>query len=713
MRIVWLAVFGMVWGLGPVAAQPVPADTLVLSPRYTMPRGLAHVAAPSRYGLAPDRSLRLRMGRRGLPTPLLLHTAPGRWLGAQPLDASWTPPLARASTYAVAPHNALRYGTDVLGGVVRTRWPNTPLPLTTTLRAGRTGPARVPSDGAHYAAALARGWRLPNDGFLNAYAHGQHRAVTQRAVQPSHGWWGQRAVRQAGAWVDGAWPLADGPTLYATGGLRWKATDTPRFRWTPRPDEARAVQPWSQTDVYSGAVVAGVRGPWTPTWRYDLSLAAQHHTVHLRSTATAALPLGTPVRPDVGVGARIARLGALRATLSGTVDVGFVRPLAVHAGARVSHETLTQQAGAPAGTQVAGLQPLDPALAPDGRRTRVDATVDVAIPLAARLTLDFGGRFAFASDSSATLNGLTGLRLSASPRLRFFLIGRMGLRLPTLMQRYATTTLDTWVLPLRTTGDQNLAQPPRTVARVTHVASAQLARSGDANRLREETTLLAALGGQYRGSSLRLSGRLFYQLIRDRITLSRALPDRLFRQSAQSAPYIRHFDNAFDLAVPGVQARAAYRRPLGAHRQLVVQAAALYTAPRVLKTVTREPGFGRATRRALVDAQPRALTGAALTYATARWRWGVRVQHAGAFHWRGVRPAHDVRFAPETRVALHVRRSMWGNRLRVGLRVNNLLDQYPTAWPAPYQGDDVARYPRAAPYGFAGRSVALSVTYRP
>ncbi len=714
-----------------VLAQLVPSFVVQ---RLPMADGQVFVRPATLRGLSPDQTLVLVNGRRFHRSALLGSR------GSQAADLAQIPSSAVKRIEVLRDGASAQYGSDAIAGVINIILEDE---VGTELTVGYSQYAQ--GDGASRDIGARTGFQLGDYGSLVLFAEASDSEVTSRtrqrpdaiAFQAAHPEldvpdpvqrWGQPELENRRVGFNLKSMLGETLELYAFGlyghsegvsDFNWRNPDTTTgaFRTTPLfPGwNLRDIYPTGFSPRYSNEqddiqLVGGLRGEFTPDFRWDVSASYGRNEIDYRLGNSINASLGPDSPSDFYLGRLSQTEKNVNADFNYAWNVGpFAEPINVAFGAEYRQETYAVRAGDPASYAVgrgaaAGLEAN--ANGAPGFSTRQAgswsqqskaAYLDVEVPLAERWSIGVAGRYEHFSSFGRTLDGKLSARFEITPDIALRGTVASGFRAPTPGQLNTTSTvqgLDTTTLQIFTSGRLSPSDP--------------LAQQLGAKPLTPEQSRTASLGLTWR-NDWGLSGSVdVYDIqLTDRFSQSASFAVPAGVPNPMGYTSVNYYTNDFDTTTRGVDVVGNYQRALGEGR-LGMTLAWNYNRTEVdaggTSVATNE------TQRVLFeDRLPQHKGSFTSTYDVGKWSLMARARYYGPWTDSSGNATGDIyqRFGKMAFLDLAVGYTFNEHHsLRVG--ADNVFDTYPDE--ATFQASRGLVYSRNAPYDTDGAN--LHAEYR-
>jgi len=346
----------------------------------TTPDGNTHIHNATLRGLSPDATLVLVNGRR-LHTAAWVNTGGTIGKGSTPTDLNQIPAASIGRIEILRDGASAQYGSDAIAGVI-----NILLREDTALHGSASAGTTYDGGGDTYEVSLGGGFKLGDDGFINATGYYRDHKAANRALpdtrqfyfgisptgtpqalsarygaglglNPPGGVAGttldpreatvdrnvwrfadQGDIKDASVIVNLEKPLGDTIELYGFGGYRVsKAHSNASFRRAGQDENVRAIYPNgflpfinTKSIDYSGAL--GVRGD-LGGWAWDLSSVYGGNSIAYRPTNTLNATLGTSSPTSFYAGKFSNAQWTTNITFSRDFEAGLANPIGFAIGA--------------------------------------------------------------------------------------------------------------------------------------------------------------------------------------------------------------------------------------------------------------------------------------------------------------------------------------------------------------------------------------------
>lgn len=708
-----------------VLAQLVPSFVVQ---RLPMADGQVFVRPATLRGLSPDQTLVLVNGRRFHRSALLGSR------GSQAADLAQIPTSAVKRIEVLRDGASAQYGSDAIAGVINIILEDE---AGSEITVGYSRYAQ--GDGGSREVSARSGLPLGDYGSLVLFAEFANTDATSRtrqrpdaiAFQAAHPElrvphpvqrWGQPDLESQRVGFNLKAFVNDTTELYAFG-LYGHSEGVSDFNWR-NPDTTtgayrttsifpgwnlRSVYPVGFSPKYSNQqhdlqLVGGVRGEFTPDFRWDVSASYGRNEIDYR--------LGNSINASLGANSPTAfYLGRLSQTeknanadFNYSWEAGLARPVNVAFGAEFRQETYAVKAGDPASYAVgpgaaAGLE-ANANGAPGFSRNQAGswsqqsqaAYVDVEVPLGERFSLGAAGRYEHFSSFGRTVDGKLSARFEVTPDIALRGTVSSGFRAPTPGQLNTTSTvqgLDTRTLQIFTSGRLSPSDP--------------LARQLGAKDLTPEQSRTASLGMTWRNDQ-GFSGSIdVYDIkLTDRFSQSASFAVPAGVPNPMGYTSVNYYTNDFDTTTTGVDVVGSHVRDAGPGRLGMTLA---YNYNRTKVDNGRTSVAANETQRVLFEERlPEHKGSFTTTYEVAGWSLMGRVRYYGAWTDSSGNATGDIyqRFGAMTFLDLAAGYT-FNDRHSVRIGADNVLDKYPDE--ATFQASRGLIYSRNAPYDTDGANL--------
>lgn len=736
-------------------------------PRPALNDGTDTVRPAALRGLAPDQTLVLVNSKRRHAASLVnVNGSIGR--GSSAVDMNAIPSNAISSVEVLRDGASAQYGSDAIAGVINVRlreaadgggasasygWreseytvPVTPpvagLPIT-------VGPeiSRSVSDGQVLTLSAWKGLALGQEGFLTVTGEVKMQERSERdgfdtrqnyplvgtAFDPReatferfNAWTGEPKIDQYTVFANAGYDLAGGASLYGWGSYQYRDSTSAGFY--RRALDARNVieiypdgfLPLINPEVEDASAAGGMRFA-LGDWDMDASLVYGSNKMDFTISNTLNRSLGPASKTTFDAGGF--QYQQVVANVSGVkqYNVGLASPLNVAAGVEARQEFYDITAGEPdsyrnGGVLLGGLPTASgsqvfpgfrPANEVDADRTAIGVYVDLEANVTDALLVSAAVRGESYSDFGETTTGKISARYDFSDA--FALRGSIqnGFRAPSLQQQYFATTSTNFIggIPFDVT---------------TFPVSDPIAVALGAQPLEAEESVNYSLGGVIRLGGLDITIDAYRIDIDNRIVLSENLIAQNVRDYLQAQGFIgagggRFFINGVDTETQGVDVVANYAFPDTAFGQFDVtfgvnvsetSVTAVPAIP-VLSALTPAPVlFGRANTLTFEKGAPSDKETLSVDWTMGQFGATVRAIRYGEVTQPDNNAALDFTMDPAVLLDLEGR---WyvNDMLTLSVGADNVLDEYPDAFPFILNTTGNTPFSNYSPYGYSGRFVYL------
>jgi iron complex outermembrane receptor protein len=736
-------------------------------PRPGLADGTDTIRPATLRGLAPDQTLVLLNSKRRHASALVnVNGTIGR--GAAAVDLNTIPMAAVNSIEVLRDGASAQYGSDAIAGVinVRLRDEDRGGDLTAlygaressyrvpagTPPSGATWPApssveRDVSDGASWTIHGWKGFALGAGGFLTLSGEYKDQSRTERdgwdarqqyprvdgqfdpreqTVDRWNAWYGEPELEQLTLFANAGYDMEGGGRVYGWAGYQDRDARSAGF-FRRALDDRNVIEiypdgflPVIAPEVTDFSAAAGGEWAWG-AWQMDASLVYGYSAMDFTIEDSLNRSLGTasPTRFDSGgfdYDQWVFNLSGVR-----QVELALLAsPLNVAMGLEARREHYAITAGEPDSWRNGGV------LLPDGRpsasgaqvypgfrpenavsehRTAVGAYVDLEAELTERLLGSVALRAEDYSDFGGNLSGKLAARYDFTGWFALRGSVQNGFRAPSLQQQYFATTSTNFIdgVPF------DIATFPAT----DPVAAALGAQPLDA----EESVNLSL------GAVLQLAGVVVtvdaYRIdIDDRIVLSENLTQDNVREYLESLGFVgvgggRFFVNGVDTETQGLDVVVNWPWDTAAAGRFDFTLVANWNDTKVTRVPqTAEldaldpppPLFARINVLTFEQGTPGDKLAAIVNWQLDRWGATARLTRYGEALDPGTSEALDFELGAKTLLDLEARVEL-SSRLRFALGAENLLDEYPDAFPVERNATGNAPFSNYSPFGRAGRYV--------
>jgi iron complex outermembrane receptor protein len=736
-------------------------------PRPGLADGTDTIRPATLRGLSPDQTLVLLNSKRRHSSSLVnVNGTIGR--GAAAVDLNTIPTAAVQSIEVLRDGASAQYGSDAIAGVinVRLREARDGGDLTVTYGqfdtsyefptgappAGATwsAPAEIErsrSDGGVTTASAWKGFGFGTSGYLTLAGEFKKQEITRRdgydfrqqyplvngAFDPReveanrfNAWYGEPELDQLTAFVNAGGELAAGVQLY--GWASYQNRDSRSAGFFRRAVDDRNVigiypdgfLPIIAPEVNDFSAATGVA--WTAgEWDLDVSLVYGKNKMEftIENTLNRSLGPTSPTQFEAGgfdYDQLVFNLGGVRkietSWLASSLNVATglearLESYSIFEGEPDSYRNggvlLPNGDPTPSGAQVfPGFRPSN---AVDEDRTAVGAYVDLEANVTDQLLGSVALRAENYSDFGSNVSGKLAVRYDFTETFALRASVQNGFRAPSLPQQFFATTSTNFIngVPFDIT---------------TFPVTDPVAQALGAKELDAEDSVNLSLGAVWRVGVLSLTVDGYRINIDDRIVLSENLTQANVRSYLQSLGFVgvgggRFFINGVDTETTGVDVVANvplitdragrfdftltgnYNKTEVTRVPQTQQLAALNPPP---------PLFDRINVITFEEGTPKTKFAAAVNWARSSFGATLRATRYGEVLDPGTAANLDVELGSKTVVDLEARANISGG-LRFALGVENVLDEYPDAFPSSRNATGNTPFSNYAPFGRSGRFI--------
>ena len=734
-------------------------------PRPGLADGTDTIRPATLRGLAPDQTLVLLNSKRRHASALVnVNGTIGR--GAAAVDLNTIPVAAVNSIEVLRDGASALYGSDAIAGVINVRMRDDDRGGDLTALYGvRESSYRVPagapppgatwpapdaverdvSDGATWTVRGWKGFGAGTGGFLTLSGEYKDQSRTERggwdarqqyplvdgafdpreeAFDRFNAWYGEPELEQLTLFANAGYEMQGGGRVYGWAGYQDRdARSAGFFRRALDDRNVIGIYPDGFLPVIAPEVTdfsAAAGGEWAlGGWQMDASLVYGYSDVSftIENSLNRSLGAASPTRFDSGgfdYDQWVFNLAGVR-----QLEVGrLASPLNLAAGLEARREHYAITAGEPDSWRNGGV------LLPSGRpsasgaqvfpgfrpgnevsehRTAVGAYVDLEADLTERLLGSVALRAEDYSDFGSNLSGKLAARYDFTES--FALRGSLqnGFRAPSLQQQYFATTSTNFINGV-----------PFDIA--TLPATDPVARALGAQPLDAEESVNLSLGVVLQFGSLVVTVDAYRIDIDDRIVLSENLTQDNVREYLESLGFIgvgggRFFVNGVDTETTGLDVVANWPWDTRAAGRFDFTLVANWNDTKVtrvprtgeLEALSPPPVlFGRVNVLTFEEGTPRDKLAGVVNWQLDRWGATARLTRYGEALDPGTEAALDFELGAATLFDLEARVEVT-SRLRLALGAENLLDEYPDAFPASRNATGNAPFSNYSPFGRSGR----------
>jgi iron complex outermembrane receptor protein len=736
-------------------------------PRPGLADGTDTIRPATLRGLAPDQTLVLLNSKRRHASALVnVNGTIGR--GAAAVDLNTIPIAAVNSIEVLRDGASAQYGSDAIAGVinVRLRDEDRGGDLTAlygaressyrvpagTPPSGATWPApssveRDVSDGASWTIHGWKGFALGAGGFLTLSGEYKDQSRTERdgwdarqqyprvdgqfdpreqTVDRWNAWYGEPELEQLTLFANAGYDMEGGGRVYGWAGYQDRDARSAGF-FRRALDDRNVIEiypdgflPVIAPEVTDFSAAAGGEWAWG-AWQMDASLVYGYSAMDFTIEDSLNRSLGTasPTRFDSGgfdYDQWVFNLSGVR-----QVELALLAsPLNVAMGLEARREHYAITAGEPDSWRNGGV------LLPDGRpsapgaqvypgfrpenavsehRTAVGAYVDLEAELTERLLGSVALRAEDYSDFGGNLSGKLAARYDFTGWFALRGSVQNGFRAPSLQQQYFATTSTNFIDGV-----------PFDIA--TFPATDPVAAALGAQPLDAEESVNLSLGAVLQIAGMVVTVDAYRIDIDDRIVLSENLTQDNVREYLESLGFVgvgggRFFVNGVDTETQGIDVVVNWPWDTAAAGRLDFTLVANWNDTKVTRVPqTAEldaldpppPLFARINVLTFEQGTPGDKLAAIVNWQLDRWGATARLTRYGEALDPGTSEALDFELGAKTLLDLEARVEL-SSRLRFALGAENLLDEYPDAFPVERNATGNAPFSNYSPFGRAGRYV--------
>lgn len=547
--------------------------------------------------------------------------------------------------------------------------------------------------------------------------------------------YGDADLQDAGVFMNGSIPIAEGTQLYTFGGYNYRQGSASGFYRRALDDRnVRAIYPngflpFIDTKIYDVSFAAGVKGS-LGEWAYDVAEVYGGNEFNFNVSNSLNTSYGTKSPTSFFAGNLKFYQSVTTVDFSRQIDIGWENPLNVATGAEFRWENYQLGAGEPASYLDGGVKILDgpnagksasvgsqvfpgftPANVQNQSRTNLGLYVDLENQISAQLTLGAAGRFENYSDFGSTITG----KLSARYELttNFGLRGAIsnGFRAPSLSQAYFSSIATNFIGGI-----------PFEVG--TFPVNSKVAKALGAKDLTAEKSVNLSVGVTFTQDNLSLTIDGYVITIKDRVVMTENFTgtniQKFLATQGINATGGRFFTNALDTKTQGVDITGKYAfnlsdgvfklmASMNFNKTDITNKDKINTPPQ-LAALTTIPLLGRVEQGRFERGQPLSSWNFQATYGISDWNILARAIRYGTITLFNNNPIQDQTFSPVWVVDLEVAYSLMKN-LTLAIGANNILDAYPDKAIKINSFNGILPFTSLLPSGFNGRYVYTRLNY--
>ncbi len=608
---------------------------------------------------------------------------------------------------------------------------------------------RSESDGETLTASLWKGFALGETGFITFTGEFKDQARTERGgwdarqqyplvngsfdpreqtIDRFNAWYGEPELDQKTIFVNAGGDLAGGAHLYGWASYQDRDARSAGF-FRRALDDRNTIEiypsgflPIIAPTVTDFSAAGGVTWDWGD-WTMDSSLVYGYNEMQFTIENTLNRSLGplSPTEFDAGG----FDYDQLVFNFSGVREFdfgGFDSPVNLAAGLEARRESYSIFAGErdsyrnggvllPNGNPTASGAQVFPGFRPenevDENRTAVGAYVDLEANVTEKLLASVAVRAEDYSDFGSNFSGKLAVRYDFTDAFALRASVQNGFRAPSLPQQYFATTSTNFIggLPFDIT---------------TFPVTDPIARALGAEPLDAEESVNLSIGAVLQLGPVSITIDAYRIDIEDRIVLSENLTAPNVRAYLEDLGFIgsgggRFFINGVDTETEGVDVVVNW--PLATDRAgnwdftLVANfnSTDVTKVPAVPELEDLDPApvlFGRVNVLTFEEGNPKDKFAAVVNWKSASEKWGAtaRATRYGSALDPDANPANDFDLDAKTLVDLEGRYALT-EKIKLALGAENLLDEYPDAFPPSRNGTGNTPFTNFSPFGRSGRFV--------
>ncbi len=735
-------------------------------PRPALNDGTDTVRPAALRGLAPDQTLVLvNSKRRHLASLVNVNGSIGR--GSSAVDMNTIPTAAISAVEVLRDGASAQYGSDAIAGVINVRLreandgggasvsygfrkseytvPVTPPIAGLPITVGPTA-SRSVNDGQVLTISAWKGLPLGQDGFLTVTGEAklQERSerdgydTRQNYPTPSgggfdpregnfnrwDGWTGEPQVDQYTFFANAGYDLGEKTELYGWGSYQYRDSLSAGFyRRASDPRNVIAIYPDGflpkiNPVVEDGSAAGGVKFA-LGAWDMDASVVYGSNKMDFTIRDTLNRSLGAASKKVFDAGGF--QYQQVVGNFSGVTqwDVGLASPLNVAAGLEARQEFYKISAGEPdsyrnggvllGGAPTASGSQVFPGFRPanevDEDRTAVGVYLDLEANITDALLLSAAVRGESYSDFGETATGKLSARYDFTDAFGIRASVQNGFRAPSLQQQFFATTSTNFIggVPFDIT---------------TFPVTDPVAIALGARPLEAEESINYSLGAVVQMGDFNMTVDAYRIDVNNRIVLSENLIAQNVRDYLASQGFIgagggRFFINGVDTETQGVDIVANYALANTSIGDFTftfgvnlssTDVTAIPAIP-VLSALTPPPVlFGRANTLTFEEGTPADKETLSVDWSLGAFEATVRATRYGEVIQPDNNPAFDHTLSPKTLLDLEGR---WkaSDALTLSVGADNVLDEYPDAFPFTLNTTSNTPFSNYSPFGYSGRFV--------
>ncbi|MBM34783.1 MULTISPECIES: TonB-dependent receptor plug domain-containing protein [unclassified Arsukibacterium] len=741
-------------------------------PRPGLADGTDTIRPATLRGLGPDQSLVLVNSKRRHAASLVnVNGTVGR--GSSAVDLNTIPTAAIRSVEVLRDGASAQYGSDAIAGVINVRLrdaseggsvtfsygyrdsaytvPVTPPPADATWNA----PAEIKrsvSDGETINLSGWKGFALPNNGYLTLAAEIKDAERTERGgydyrqqyplvggeydpreqtIERFNAWYGEPELQQFTLFANAGMMLKGGK-LYSWASFQDRSARSGGF-YRRAQDDRNVIEvhpdgflPIIAPEVTDTSFALGYE--WElAQWSMDASVVYGMNEMAFTIENTVNRSIGPTSKTEFDAGGFDYDQWVFNFSGVTSFDIAsFASPVNMATGIEIRREGYSIFAGEPDSYRNGGV------LLPNGNPTQSGAqvfpgfrpanavdesrrAVGVYIDLEANITDNLLGSVAFRaedySDFGSNVTGKLALRYDVNDSVGLRGSVQNGFRAPSLQQQYFTSTSTNFIggVPFDIT---------------TFPVNDPAAIALGSSPLDAEESVNLSLGAVFRLGDLTLTIDGYQINIDDRIVLSENLTQPNVRAYLESLGLIgigggRFFINGVDTETQGIDIVANYpvfTADIGRFDLILVanvNSTDVTRTPATAELSALDPApelFGRVNVLTFEEGNPKNKLGAHVNWSLERFGATFRATRYGEVLTPNANPANDFTLDAKTLLDVEARYQLTA-KMRLAFGADNLLDEYPDAFPINLNGTGNTPFSNYSPYGRSGRLVYGRVSY--